>query len=218
MLVLAALQIAANAAPTPDVNAAHARQFEGEIAAFEAADKTNPPPQHAILFIGSSSIAKWKTLASDFPQYKVINRGFGGSHLSDSVYYFDRIVSPYKPRIIVLFAGSNDINSGKTPGQVFDDFKAFVQKVRLALPQTRVAYISISTVPSRKTQVEQVKQANQLISGFIAQDNRLRFIDVFSAMLGPDGKPMPDIFVSDNLHLNAKGYAIWREKVAPYLE
>jgi lysophospholipase L1-like esterase len=215
-LVLAACQVAATAAPA--AKAADPRRFENEIAAFEAADRTNPPPQNAILFIGSSSIRKWTTLAGDFPQYKVINRGFGGSHLSDSVYYFDRIVLPCKPRMIVMFAGSNDINFGKTPEQVFDDFKAFVQKVERALPQTRVAYISISTVPSRKSEVEQVKRANQLISRFAAGNKRLRFIDVFWAMLGPDGKPRPDIFVSDNLHLNAKGYAIWREKVAPYLE
>jgi len=215
LLLLAVCQIAV-AAPAPKT--ADPRRFELEIAAFEAADKTNPPPRNAILFIGSSSIRRWTTLAQDFPRFQVINRGFGGSHLSDSVYYFDRIVLPYKPRLIVLFAGSNDIDFGKTPDQVFEDFKAFVEKTRQALPKTRVAYISISTVPSRAREVEQVRRANELISAFIAGDKRLSFIDVFTAMLGPDGKPMPDIFVSDNLHLNAKGYAIWTEVVAPYLK
>ncbi len=218
LLCFAIYQAAGIAAGSPPAKAADPRRFENEIAAFEAADKTNPPPQNAILFVGSSSIRKWTTLAGDFPRHHVINRGFGGSHLSDSVFYFDRIVLPYKPRLIVLFAGSNDIDFGKTPEQVCDDFKAFAQKTKRALPRTRVAYISISTVPSRKTEVEQVKRANALIARFIAANPRLSYIDVFSAMLGPDGKPRPDIFVSDNLHLNARGYAIWRAKIAPYLE
>ena len=117
--------------------AAHAagpHRFENEIAAFEAGDKTNPPPQHAILFLGSSSIRKWTTLARDFPNHRVFNRGFGGSQLDDSVYFFDRIVAPYKPKMIVLYAGSNDINAGKTPQRVFDDFKTFVGKVHAELP------------------------------------------------------------------------------------
>lgn len=215
LLLLAACQIAA---AEPPLKTADPRRFEQEITAFESADKTNPPPKNAILFIGSSSIRRWTTLAQDFPRYQVINRGFGGSHLSDSVYYFNRIVLPYNPRMIVLFAGSNDIDFGKTPDQVFEDFKEFVKKAERALPKARIAYISISTVPSRAKEVEQVKRANQLISGFVASEKRLRFIDVFHAMLGPDGKPQPDIFVSDNLHLNAKGYAIWTQVITPYLE
>jgi lysophospholipase L1-like esterase len=198
--------------------AADPLRFAAEIAAFESADKTNPPPKDAILFIGSSSIVKWKTLARDFPDHQVINRGFGGSHLSDSVYYFDRIVTPYRPRTIVLFAGSNDINASKTPEDVFEDFKAFANKVRAALPGTRLDYISISTSPSRWKEVEKVKQANQLIRDYISHDDRMAFIDVFPAMLGPDGHPNPDIYVADRLHMNAKGYAIWQTIVGPYLD
>ena len=123
------------------------QRWESDIAAFEAADKKSPPPQGAVLFIGSSSIRIWKTLATDFPDQKTINRGFGGSELADSVYYADRIVIPYKPRLIVLFAGTNDINAGKRPETVFADFKAFVAKVRAGLPNTRIAYLSISPAP-----------------------------------------------------------------------
>ena len=198
--------------------AADPGRFAADIAAFEAADKTNPPPRNAILFIGSSSIVKWKTLARDFPGHQVINRGFGGSHLSDSVYYFDRIVAPYQPRMIVLFAGSNDINAGKTPEEVFDDFKAFADKVRAGLPGARLDYISITTSPSRWNDFEKVRKANRLIRDYISQDNRLEFIDVLPAMLGPDGQPNPDIYVSDRLHLNAKGYAIWQSIIGPYLD
>src|SRR2546423_9553455 len=118
--------------------------FEKDILAFEASDKTNPPPKNAVLFIGSSSIRMWKTLARDFPDYQVINRGFGGSQIADSVYFFDRIVTKYEPRVIVFYAGGNDINAGKSAEIVFDDFKHFVSAVREKLPATKVVYISIA--------------------------------------------------------------------------
>src|SRR5271168_4341116 len=115
--LLAVWQIAATEAPA---QTAKARPFEREILAFEAMDKTNPPPHDAILFTGSSSIRFWTNLAQDFKGHKVINRGFGGSQISDVVYYADRIVMPYQPRRVVLFAGSNDLDAGKTPEQVFE--------------------------------------------------------------------------------------------------
>jgi hypothetical protein len=198
--------------------AADPQRFAADIAAFERADQTNPPPKNAILFVGSSSIVKWKTLAQDFPNHQVINRGFGGSHLSDCVFYFDRIVAPYQPRTIVLYAGSNDINAGKTPEAVFEDFKAFVEKVRATLPGARLDYISIGVSPSRWHELQEVKEANRLIQDYIRPDARLGFIDVVPAMLGPDGLPKPDIYVSDRLHMNANGYRIWRSIVAPYLD
>jgi lysophospholipase L1-like esterase len=193
-------------------------RFENEIAEFEEADKTNPPPKNAILFLGSSSIRKWTTLAQNFPGHKVFNRGFGGSQLSDSIYYFDRIVLPYKPKIIVLYAGSNDLDAGKTPQTVVNDCKAFAQKVDRALPETKVAFISINASPSRWKDVEKVQQANRQIADFMAKNNRLTFIDVFPAMLDREGKPRPELYVADRLHMNAKGYAIWTSIIAPYLD
>ncbi|MEP6664428.1 MAG: SGNH/GDSL hydrolase family protein [Verrucomicrobiota bacterium] len=201
---------------------ASTNRFENEIRAFEASDRTNPPPENANLFIGSSSIRKWTTLAEDFPKYKVINRGFGGSEMADSVYFFDRIVKPYKPKMIVVYAGSNDIAAGKTPEQVLMDFQSFVAKVHGYLPKTRVAYISIAPNPARWNKVEQFKKANQLIQDYAKKisktDFKVDFIDVFPAMLGEDGKPKPDIFLNDNLHMNPKGYAIWTPMVRPYLK
>jgi lysophospholipase L1-like esterase len=217
LLLLSLLTLSHSAFAAPG-KIADPRRFEGEIRAFEQSDKTNPPPQNAVVFVGSSSIRKWTSLAHDFPDYKVINRGFGGSHLSDSVYYFDRIVLPYHPRLIVLFAGSNDIDFGKTPEQVFEDFKEFAAKIRQSLPEAHLAYISISTTPSRAREVEEVKRANGLIADYIAHEKNMAFIDVFHAMLGPDGKPFPDIFVADKLHLNAKGYEIWTRVIGPFLK
>lgn len=193
-------------------------RWEKDIQQFEAADKTNPPPQDTILFVGSSSIRLWKTLAADFPRHNVINRGFGGSQLDDSAFYFNRIIAPYKPKLIVLYAGGNDINAGKSPAQVFDAFTNFVAKTRETLPTTRVAFISIAPNPARWSQVERVRVANQMINDFTHRNEKLAFINVFPAMLGEDGKPKPDIFLPDQLHMNARGYAIWRGVVQPYLE
>lgn len=197
---------------------AETNRFDGEIAAFEAKDRTNPPPKNAILFVGSSSIRLWKTLAEDFPQHKVINRGFGGSQIADSVHFAERIVFPYRPRMIVMYAGGNDINAGKTPEQVMGDFKAFVTKVRAKLPETRIAYISIAPNPARWAQVDRVRRANELIREFTATDSRLSFIDVFPHMLGEDGQPRPDIFVEDRLHMNENGYRIWKKVVGSALD
>ncbi len=193
-------------------------RWEADIAAFEAADKTNPPPRQAILFIGSSSIRLWTNLAKDFPDYQVINRGFGGSFLGDSAYFAERIILPYEPRLVVVYAGGNDINAKHSARQVFDDFQVLVEKIHARLPRTRIAYISIAPNPARWAQVETVKAANKLIADFIQKDKRLMFIDVFPQMLGSDGLPKPDIFRPDKLHLNAKGYELWKGIVKPYLE
>jgi len=193
-------------------------RWDKDIAAFEAQDKTNPPPKGAILFIGSSSIRLWKTLAEDLPEHKVINRGFGGSEIADSVHFVDRVVVPYQPKRIVLYAGGNDINGGKTPERVASDFKAFVAKVHAKLPETKISYISIAGNPARWAQVERVKAANALIREFTTTDKRLSFIDVFPHMLGKDGMPLPDIFVDDRLHMNEKGYAIWKRVIGAALK
>ena len=206
--------VGAPAEPSPKPFA----QWEKEIAAFEAADKTNPPPQGAILFVGSSSIRLWKTLARDFPGHKVINRGFGGSQITDSVHFAGRVVVPYQPRQIVLYAGGNDINEGKSPEQVFTDFKAFAATVREALPETRLTYISIAPNPARWAQVDKVRAANRLIAEYTRQHPKLGFIDMFSKMLGEDGQPLPDIYLADQLHMNAKGYELWKGIIAPHLE
>jgi len=210
---LLALVLAAVTAPL----LADPAKWEKEIAAFEKTDAEKPPVKGSIVFIGSSSIRKWTSLAADFPEHHVLNRGFGGSEMADSVAFIDRIVFPYEPKMIVVYAGGNDINAGKSPDRVFSDFKAFVAKVRTKMPEVPIAYISIAGNPSRWAQVDKVKEANHLIEDYTKQEKNLKFIDVFPAMMGPDGKPKPDIFVADNLHMNEKGYAIWKEIILPFL-
>ena len=196
---------------------AETNKFEAEILAFEASDRTNPPPRDAVLFVGSSSIRLWKTLAQDFPKHRVINRGFGGSQISDSIFYAKRIVIPYRPKLIVMYAGGNDINSGKTPHQVYHDFQAFVATVHASLPKTRIAYISIAPNPARWAQVEKVREANARIKAYARRERNVEFIDVFPHMLGRDGQPRPEIFSADRLHMNEQGYALWTRIVKRHL-
>jgi lysophospholipase L1-like esterase len=193
-------------------------KWQSAMDAFAKADATNSPGKGGIVFVGSSSIVRWKSLAQDFPEHKVVNRGFGGSELFDSVNYFDRAVLPYQPRMIVLYAGGNDINAGKTAERVEADFKAFVALAKQKLPGTRVAYISIPGNPARWKQVDTVRDANRRIEAVCKADPQLAFINVFLHMMGPDGTPKPDIFVEDKLHMNDQGYAIWKEVVGPYLK
>jgi lysophospholipase L1-like esterase len=193
-------------------------RWEPEIKAFEAADRANPPPPGGVVFVGSSTIRFWKTLATDFPDQKVLNRGFGGCHVADCNVFADRIVTPYKPRLIVLRAGGNDIQAGKTPEQVRDDFKAFVETVRARLPGVRIAYMTINATPSRWANVDRERKTNQLIKDYIAQGKNLDYIDTFDATMGADGKPREELFVKDRLHFNPEGYKILAAVVRPHLK
>jgi lysophospholipase L1-like esterase len=193
-------------------------KWTAAIDKFTQADATNPPPSNGVVFIGSSSIVKWTSLAQDFPGVKVINRGFGGSELADSVFYVDRVVIPYHPRTVVLYAGDNDLNAGKAPETVHADFKRFVTKIHASLPETRIVYIAIKPSPSRWKIKDKVVSANSLIAAECARDKRLAFADVYKPMLDAKGEPRPELFVKDMLHMNESGYAIWKPVVAPLLK
>lgn len=216
-LILLSIVCLANFAYTVEPAPAPPEKWEKEISAFEAGEIANPVPKNAIIFVGSSSIRKWSSLATDFPHHQVVNRGFGGSQLSDAVHFVDRLVLKHEPRFIVVYAGGNDINFNKTPDEVFSSFKAFVGRVRKKQPSTPIAYISIAGNPKRWAQVEKVIQANALIEAYTKANPGLLFVDVFHPMLGSDCLPKPGIFSSDNLHMNEDGYKLWAEIVAPYL-
>jgi lysophospholipase L1-like esterase len=211
-------QAVAPAAKTKTSPAASSTRWDKDIRAFEAADKTSPPPRGAILFIGASSTRRWKTLAADFPEYQVINRGFGGSQTIDSVYYADRIVIPYRPRLIVLQTGGNDINAGKEAEQVLADFKAFVAKVRAELPDVRIVFTSLSPSPARWAQADEQKKANRLVQEYVRAGKNLDYVELWDQFLGSDGKPSEDLFVEDRLHNNAAGYKIRADAVRPHLQ
>ena len=187
------------------------------IKAFEAADKKSPPAPGAVLFVGSSSVRIWKTLAADFPQYRVLNRGFGGSQIADCTTFADRIVIPYRPSAIILHAGANDLAAGKSAERVFADYKAFVAKVR-ELPETPIAFVSINPTPARWAQADKQQETNRLIHEYVAGKKGLAFIDIWDALLGTGRRPREDLHVRDHLHPNAAGYRIRKRIITPYLD
>jgi lysophospholipase L1-like esterase len=187
--------------------------FENDTAAFGKADQTNPPPRNAILFLGASSMRLWKTLAEDLPEYRVINRAFGGSQITDVIHYMDRVVLPYSPPVIVYNPGADGGNPAET---VLTDFKAFVSKVHSNLPTTHIVALSISAQPAQKA-LDRVREANRLIKEFASTEPRLSFIDAFSEMLDPDGRPRPELFLKDGRHLNERGYALWTKLIRKHL-
>lgn len=213
-LLLLLLTLALGTAPL----AADPAHWAPEIEKLTATDATNPPPAHGIVFVGSSSIRLWSSLATDFPGLPVINRGFGGSELADSVFYFDRIVLPYQPRTVVLFAGTNDIWSGKTPEKVLADFQAFRTKLHAALPEARLLFLSLTYAPSRQRVHDAFRTTNRLIAEDCAKDPRCTFVDVSTPVLGPNGSMRPELYREDQLHMLPAGYAIWTKVLAPYLK
>jgi lysophospholipase L1-like esterase len=216
LAAITALAVSAIAVPSVIDAQTSANQWESAIAAFEAADKVSPPPKGEIVFVGSSTIRLWD-VAHSFPDLKIINRGFGGSELADSVRYADRIVIPYEPRLVVVYAGDNDISGGVLAEQVAVEFERFVRKVHAKLPQTRILYIAVKPSLLRWTQVYRMRSANEIIREFCERDDRLAFLDFDGLMLGWDEKPRPELFVADGLHLSAEGYRIWSTVIRPYL-
>ncbi len=192
-------------------------RWEKEIAAFEQRDRTNPPPQGAVLFIGSSTIRLWATLATDFPEQPVINRGFGGSEIVDSTHFAGRILFPYAPKAVFFRAGGNDIVAGKSPEAVFDDFKEFVATVHARLPATDIFFISWNFTIARWQNRDKETVLNDLVKKYALEIPHLKYIEASAIALGADGKPRPELFREDGLHFNAAGYKLLIETVRPFL-
>ena len=190
-------------------------RWEKSIAAFEKEDKKNPPPANPILFVGSSSIRMWG-LDKSFPDLKTLNRGFGGSTIADSFHYFNRIIKPYQPKLIILYAGDNDIAKGQSPEKVFEAFRTLAIKIEMKLPDTTLIYIAIKPSIKRKEMWPEMKQANDLISAYCAQKSTLYFADIAKPML--EQKLSPDLFKKDGLHLSDKGYALWKKVLMPLIK
>lgn len=188
-------------------------RFSQVVGEFKSADSLQMPRRNSTLFVGSSTIQRWESLAGDFPELNVINRGIGGSHMSDLIYYMDDIVFPYRPNAIVVYEGDNDIAAGKTPERVLADFDLFVAKAAEKLPEKSIFFVAIKPSISRIEHLESMAAANALIKARTQEKDHLYYIDVFTPMLGPDGQPRADIFVEDNLHLNETGYALWAKHV-----
>jgi lysophospholipase L1-like esterase len=192
-------------------------RWEKEIAALEASDRTNAPPKNGVLFIGSSTIRRWQTLAQDFPNARVINRGFGGSEILDATHFAERLVFPHAPKQIFLRSGGNDLHAGKTPEQVFADFREFVATIHARLPNTEIVFIALSPSLARWSEAARGSALNQMVADFAAGKPRLKFLDVADISLDAGGQPRPELFVSDKLHFNAEGYKLLARRVRPAL-
>jgi len=194
-------------------------RWKSSLDAFAAEDKLSAPQEGGVLFVGSSSIRLWNGLEDAFkaPGQPVLKRGFGGSRMLDCAQYVDALVLQYKPRLVVVYAGDNDLAEGRTPQQVLQSFTEFTEAVRHALPDTRIAYLSIKPSPLRAALVPAIREANGLISAYARNTPNLDYIDVFSKMLDDTGKPRGELFSADSLHMNAEGYALWRAEISPHL-
>ncbi len=192
--------------------------FYDEIQEFKKSDKEAFPPRNAILFVGSSSIRLWNDIHAYFPGYPVLQRGFGGSGLNDAIRYAGDIIVPYQPRQVVIYSGENDVAEGNvTSTDVLQRFTALFQKIRKGLPDAHIAYISMKPSPSRVVFMPVMNEANSMIRDFLGGHKRTAFIDVYHPMLRADGKPRGELFLDDSLHMNVKGYALWREELLPVL-
>jgi lysophospholipase L1-like esterase len=190
-------------------------RFAKDIDAFLAADKTHPPPRKAILFIGSSIFRQWTKLPRQMAPLPVFNRAFGGSVTTDLLYYMDKVVLPYEPRIIVYYCGSNDVLAGRNAEEIFDGFRLFVERVHATLPQTRISYVSINRAPQEQDKWDIVDGANNLARNYCAKNKWLTFIDVNPALFDKTGQPRMDLYLADKLHLKQPAYDAFAAIIKP---
>lgn len=221
VLILLPLTLAAQTAatkwPGPKPASNDFAKWEKAVAAFEAADKANPPPQGAVLFVGASTIVRWKSLAADFPATTVLNRGFGGNQIKDCTHYAERTIFPYAPSAIFLRAGGNDLNAGWPVEDVFADFKAFVAKVRGQLPDVPIFFIGLSPSVKRLEQVAAGNRLNDLVAAYCPTQRGLTYVDTRALTLDPQGRVRPELFVADMLHFNDEGYRLFAAAVRPFV-
>ena len=214
LLSLSFLSFQGEANVTPDPDPA---RFQSEIELFKEWDQKNSYPAEAVLFIGSSSIRMWPTRQA-FSEYPVINRGFGGAQTSDVVNFYDVVVKPYDARIILLYAGDNDIADGKTAPQVFEDYIELVDRILQDKPAVKFVYLPVKPSPSRFARWEEMKRLNLMIKEYNQKNPRLFYVDTATALLDSAGAPDTKYFVEDLLHLSETGYAVWQKILAPQLK
>ena len=199
-------------APNPDP-----ARFEKDIAAFESEDHVSPPPRDAMLFVGSSSIGYWDVAAA-FPGIATIKRGFGGSHVSDNIYFADRIVVRYRPRLIVFYAGDADVAGNKNAEQIAQDYTTFIALIHSKLPGTPMVIIGIKPSPAHWSRMEIIRRANDMVRQLAASDHLVAYVDVEAPLLGTDGKPRAEFYADNGLNLNERGYEEWTKATRTAIE
>ncbi|MDA7415207.1 SGNH/GDSL hydrolase family protein [Xenophilus arseniciresistens] len=204
--------------PSPEYIAAQTR-WKSAITAFEEADKARLPAEDGVLFVGSSTVRMWSSLAQDFSEWPVvINRGFGGSTMAECRLLVRELVLRYKPRHVLVYAGDNDLAMGRSPLQVMEDFAAFAGTVRSTLPRSRISFISIKPSPSRAALLPKVQLANEMVAAYLRTQANVDYIDTYSSMIDAQGRPRAELFLKDQLHLNAEGYRLWHDVITAQLQ
>jgi lysophospholipase L1-like esterase len=207
----------ATAENASDYLAAKAR-WHNELAAFARADQQRFPMPGGVVFVGSSTVRMWKNLSQDFSQLpQIVNRGFGGSTLADCSLFARDLVVRYRPRQVLVYAGDNDLAEGRTPLQVLESFARFANTVRAELPEARISFISVKPSPSREHLLPQVRETNNVIAAYLNRLPNSEYIDIYTPMIGTDGRPRPELFLGDRLHLTDEGYRLWRSIIAAHL-
>jgi hypothetical protein len=193
------------------------RRFEADVAQFEAADRTSPPSEGAVLFVGSSSIRYWDVEAA-FPGRRVIKRGFGGSHVSDNLYFADRLIFRYNPPLIVFYAGDADVAGGKRADQIAADYRTLIAAIHARLPVSRTIVIGTKPSPAHWAHMETIRAANASVKALAESDPLVEYVDVEAALLGADGRPRADFYAENGLNLNERGYEAWNAAVRPVID
>ena len=192
-------------------------RWEETIQKFEQADQANPVTTNPILFVGSSSIAIWQDIAEYFPGKNILNRGFGGSNFEDLLYYADRVIYPYKPSKVFVYEGDNDIAQGESPKKTLQRAKELRKKIAQALGDTPVVFIAAKPSVARWEMKEDFLAFNRKLKAYAEKTDHTEYADVWTPAIGEDGKVVSHIFQGDSLHMNAEGYKIWQQVLAPYV-
>ena len=179
-------------------------------------DAENSFPDNPIVFVGSSSINYWRT-AEYFPQFPVINRGFGGSHASDATYWVKEAVLQYDPSVVVYYEGDNDTTQGKKADQVFEDMREFAEAVHADAPGTHVVFLSVKPSPARMGVWGEAIATNEMLQRYAAHNYNVHYVDVGSDLLDSRGQPIPELFLDDGIHMTPPGYALWTRILTPVL-
>lgn len=205
-----------NAADNTGVNYPDPKRWSKEAETFQQWDRKNSFPEHAVLFVGSSSIVNWPT-AEAFAEFPVINRGFGGSVMADTVYYAEPFVLKYRPKVVVVYAGDNDCAAGIAPELIARDFALLADKIHAALPDTEIICLSVKLSESRKTLWPQMRQVNGLYQQYAQEKDYVTYADLDAVLQKDDGTPDAAYYLEDRLHLSEKGYAAWNARVLPLI-
>jgi lysophospholipase L1-like esterase len=198
--------------------AAQNKPFSDEIRQLQEKDSISMPPKNGIVFVGSSSLRMWSDLEQTFKSYNAINRGFGGSELTNANDYIQELVLVHEPRQVVIYSGENDVASGASAEQTFERFVTFFTNLREHLPKATITYISMKLSPSRSKFSDVILSANSMIKGYIAKQKKADYIDITSKMLDSKGSTRPELFQNDMLHMKPAGYEVWTKEITPYLK